>query len=176
MTVVEGQHGQGHGHGAPPREPVRGLRYLTVAGWPRALLTAALFYGIGTGIVCFFRWLADYDPVYEWQLVTLIGAMVMAPIGFLTGLGAFDYWLYYISGRPTRPEDHSGHGAYSWRDYFRVNTDHKVIGVQYLVHDVHLLRARRADGDDLPRRARAAGSRSSSTRRPSTVSSRCTRP
>src|SRR5206468_9219746 len=32
-----------------------------------------------------------------------------------------------------RAEDHSGHGAQSWRDYFRVNTDHKVIGVQYLV-------------------------------------------
>ena len=31
------------------------------------------------------------------------------------------------------PEDHSGHGAYSWRDYFRINTDHKVIGIQYLV-------------------------------------------
>jgi cytochrome c oxidase subunit 1 len=30
------------------------------------------------------------------------------------------------------PEDHSGHGAYSWRDYFRVNTDHKVIGLQYI--------------------------------------------
>ena len=38
-----------------------------------------------------------------------------------------------MSGRPTRPEDHSGHGARSWRDYFRVNTDHKVIGVQYVV-------------------------------------------
>src|SRR3989337_2292641 len=31
------------------------------------------------------------------------------------------------------PEDPSGHGADSWKDYFRVNTDHKVIGVQYLV-------------------------------------------
>ena len=59
--------------------------------------------------------------------------MTAAPIGFLAGIGAFDYWLYYISGRPTREEDHSGHGAYSWRDYFKVNTDHKVIGVQYLV-------------------------------------------
>ena len=36
-------------------------------------------------------------------------------------------------GRPTRPEDHSSHGATSWRDYFRVNTDHKVIGIQYVV-------------------------------------------
>src|SRR5205085_11093856 len=37
------------------------------------------------------------------------------------------------SGAPTQPEDHSGHGARSWRDYFRINTDHKVIGIQYLV-------------------------------------------
>ena len=49
-----------------------------------------------------------------------------------TGIGAFDYWVYYISGRTTRPEDHSSHGATSWRDYFRVNTDHKVIGIQYV--------------------------------------------
>src|SRR5436853_264144 len=51
----------------------------------------------------------------------------------LVGLGAFDYWFYWAAGRPTRPEDHSGHGARSWRDYFRVNTDHKVIGIQYVV-------------------------------------------
>ena len=31
------------------------------------------------------------------------------------------------------PEGHADHGAYSWRDYFKVNTDHKVIGIQYLV-------------------------------------------
>src|SRR6202007_1597048 len=56
-----------------------------------------------------------------------------APIFLPVGLGCFDYWFYWASGRPTRPEDHSGHGATSWKDYFRVNTDHKVIGVQYLV-------------------------------------------
>src|SRR5206468_5688077 len=42
--------------------------------------------------------------------------------------------FYWAAGKPTRPEDHSGHGAYSWRDYFRVNSDHKVIGIQYTVH------------------------------------------
>ena len=59
--------------------------------------------------------------------------MIGAPLGFLVGIGCFDYWFYWASGKPTRPEDHSGHGAYSWRDYFRVNTDHKVIGIQYIV-------------------------------------------
>ena len=80
-----------------------------------------------------------------------------APIGFLAGIGSFDYWLHYISGRPTRPEDHSGHGAHTWKDYFRVNTDHKVIGDPVPGHDVRLLHDRRAHGDALPRRARAAG-------------------
>src|SRR5207247_1959592 len=54
-------------------------------------------------------------------------------VRFLARIGSFDYSARYLIGSPTRPEDHSGHGAHSWRDYFRVNTDHKVIGVQYLV-------------------------------------------
>ncbi len=102
------------------------------AGLIRAAWCAGLFFLIGMYIVVTLRWLAGWDPVYDWNVITVVGALTMAPIGFLLGLGAFDYWLYWISGRPTRPEDHSGHGAYSWKDYFRVNTDHKVIGVQYL--------------------------------------------
>jgi cytochrome c oxidase subunit 1 len=60
-------------------------------------------------------------------------SLLACPIFFLIGLGAFDYWFYWAAGRPTRPEDHSNHGAHSWKDYFKVNTDHKVIGVQYVV-------------------------------------------
>src|SRR6202050_5181136 len=60
-------------------------------------------------------------------------SLIVVPLLFLVGFGAFDYWFYWAAGRPTRPEDHSGHGAHSWRDYFRVNTDHKVIGIQYTV-------------------------------------------
>ncbi len=54
-------------------------------------------------------------------------------IGFLIGIGSFDTWFPWMIGSPDRPDDHSQHGAYSWRDYFRFNTDHKVIGVQYVV-------------------------------------------
>src|SRR3712207_5358987 len=69
----------------------------------------------------------------NWQNAVLIVSLLAAPLFFLGGLGTFDYWLYWASGRPTRPEDHSSHGATSWKDYFRVNTDHKVIGIQYVV-------------------------------------------
>src|SRR5213596_132808 len=63
----------------------------------------------------------------------LLISLLAAPMFFLVGLGAFDYWFYWAAGKPTRPEDHSLHGAQSWKDYFRINTDHKVIGVQYVV-------------------------------------------
>src|SRR5919107_1959161 len=69
----------------------------------------------------------------KWQDAVLIVSLLGAPLFFLVGLGAFDYWFYWAAGRPTRPEDHSAHGAQSWKDYFRVNTDHKVIGIQYVV-------------------------------------------
>ncbi|MFL5974791.1 MAG: DUF4389 domain-containing protein, partial [Solirubrobacterales bacterium] len=78
------------------------------------------------------RALQHYHPVVDSQAILLI-ALIAAPLFFLVGLGGFDYWFYWTSGRPTRPEDHSGHGARSWKDYFRINTDHKVIGIQYLV-------------------------------------------
>ena len=58
---------------------------------------------------------------------------ITGPLGFLWGLGNFDYWLRWCTGAPTIPDDHSDHGATSWRDYFKVNTDHKVIGIQYIV-------------------------------------------
>src|SRR3954466_3548449 len=69
----------------------------------------------------------------KWQNAVLVVGLIASPLFFFVGLGAFDYWFYWASGKPTRPEDHSSHGATSWKDYFRVNTDHKVIGIQYVV-------------------------------------------
>src|SRR3954467_9504569 len=75
----------------------------------------------------------NYAHFIDSNSVLLI-SMIAAPFFFLVGLGAFDYWFYWAAGKPTRPEDHSLHGAHSWKDYFRINTDHKVIGIQYTVH------------------------------------------
>ena len=92
-----------------------------------------LFFGIGARHrPRLLRWYAGWDPLWEWNAIVVVAFLTTMPIGFLAGLGAFDYWVYYALGGETRPEDHSSHGAQSWKDYFRVNTDHKVIGVQYL--------------------------------------------
>jgi cytochrome c oxidase subunit I len=114
---------------------------LRAPGWYRTgafvlggvLFSAALVTAIraGYGLSTPFDGADGWD--YKWQNAVLIVSMIAAPLFFLVGLGAFDYWFYWAAGRPTRPEDHSSHGAHSWRDYFRVNTDHKVIGIQYVV-------------------------------------------
>jgi cytochrome c oxidase subunit I len=115
--------------GPPPR---RGLRRLTGPGWLRVLWFMPLAWIFATLLVIGIRAAMDFSPLWELQPL-IVAWTVIVPLSFLAGLGGFDYWLYWISGRPTRPEDHSGHGARTWKDYFRINTDHKVIGIQYVV-------------------------------------------
>jgi cytochrome c oxidase subunit 1 len=91
------------------------------------------------GLDCLIRGVSFYHPTIDADAILQV-ALIAAPMFFLVGLGAFDYWFYWAAGKPTRPEDHSSHGARSWKDYFRVNTDHKVIGIQYTVHSfIYLL-------------------------------------
>jgi cytochrome c oxidase subunit 1 len=117
-------------HGPPP--PRKGLRRLTGPGWLRVLWFMPIAWVFATLLVIGVRAAMGFEPLWELQ-VLIVAWTVIVPLSFLAGLGGFDYWLYWISGRPTRPEDHSGHGARTWKDYFRVNTDHKVIGIQYVV-------------------------------------------
>ena len=105
---------------------------LRAPGWWRALEYTILGVAFSYGITIGLRALFGYDPLLDGEAVLRVGLLAV-PMFFLVGLGCFDYWFYWASGRPTRPEDHSGHGAYSWKDYFRPNTDHKVIGIQYVV-------------------------------------------
>jgi len=129
-TTAAAEHQHPVHEGLPP--PPGGLRRLLYPGFLRAAWMTPLFFGIGCGIVVLCRWWGGWHPFWLGEIIVLVGALIAAPIGFLAGIGAFDYWTRYAVGAPTVPEDHSGHGAYSWRDYFRVNTDHKVIGMQYL--------------------------------------------
>src|SRR5882757_7633460 len=103
-------------------------------GWYRALLGTLIAAGLGVGLVVTLRSISGLSAFQSEQTgyPQVIVPLIMAPFGFLLGLGAFDYWLRWAVGLPTIPEDHSSHGAHSWKDYFKVNTDHKVIGIQYI--------------------------------------------
>jgi cytochrome c oxidase subunit 1 len=67
---------------------------------------------------------------------TLVAAYVAFAIFFLVGMGAFNFPVSWGLGRPdtTQEEEEAlaGKGEGVWR-YFRFCTDHKVVGVQYLI-------------------------------------------
>jgi cytochrome c oxidase subunit 1 len=104
---------------------------LIAPGWYRAVLMTAGGSAFAFGLVAGLRALQHLTVLKGSPIVTVI--LIVAPLAFLVGIGGFDYWIRWCIGAPTKPEDHSGHGARSWRDYFRINTDHKVIGIQYTV-------------------------------------------
>jgi cytochrome c oxidase subunit 1 len=107
----------------------------TRPGWYRAALCTVLAAAFGVGIVVVLRAVSGL-PAFQSEQTgypQVVVPLITAPLGFLLGIGCFDYWLRWGFGMPTIPDDHSSHGAYSWKDYFKVNTDHKVIGVQYVV-------------------------------------------
>src|SRR4051812_554096 len=110
-------------------------------GLPRAGLFTVLAVIFAFALVTIIRLAYGFSNPFDgsdgwntaFQNAVLIVGLIGAPLFFLVGIGAFDYWFYWASGKPTRPENHDSHGAHSWRDYFKVNTDHKVIGIQYVV-------------------------------------------
>jgi cytochrome c oxidase subunit I len=125
VTAPHDPHTQ-HGRPTGPRRS-----YWVSPGWWRALVWTLISGAIGVALPMFIRHLLGWD--WYSRPVTFTTVLMLMPIGFILGIGCFDYWGRYIIGSPTQPEDHADHGAYRWQDYFKVNTDHKVIGVQYVV-------------------------------------------
>jgi hypothetical protein len=141
VTVQEHEHVETPG--PPPR---RGLKRWTAGGWLRVLWLTPLAFAftavLVVGLRVAFRAAQGADkwhtagfgslnpasgnffsfPPVELQ-VLIVAWLVVVPLAFLVAIGGFDYWAYWVSGRPTRPEDHSSHGARTWTDDFRVHTD-----------------------------------------------------
>jgi cytochrome c oxidase subunit I len=105
-------------------------------GFLKAWYGAALGYAIGAAATMLVRMAFDM-PAYSERPV-FVFASVCSFLGWIWGLGGWNYWAGYVAGRPTpEHEDHSSHGARrGWRDYLIFNTDHKVIGLQYIVTTV----------------------------------------
>jgi cytochrome c oxidase subunit I len=76
------------------------------------LLGAAFSFGLSVLIRALYGH-DNYTHFIDADSILQIG-LLAAPLFFLVGLGAFVYWFYWASGRPTRPEVHSSDGARSW--------------------------------------------------------------
>jgi cytochrome c oxidase subunit 1 len=100
--------------------------------WKRCVSWSVGSVFFAVALVWVLRNLFGNTPTWDAEVYTTAMAG-LGTIGFLIGIGCFDWWWNWMLGRRVDYHDHSMHGARSWRDYFKVNTDHKVIATQYLV-------------------------------------------
>jgi cytochrome c oxidase subunit 1 len=95
-----------------------------------AIVGAVIGYGVG-------HWLGSKIGAHvtsqtetDQDDVAIFTGMFCAVFGWLIGLGFLSYPLWRMLGRPATLREREEHGP--WR-YYRLCTDHKVVGIQYLV-------------------------------------------
>ena len=86
----------------------------------------ALGHWIGTQIGIHVSAQTDTDQ----DDVAILAGLLFATLGWLLGLGFFNYPLRRMLGHAPSLSEHEQEG---WTRYFRHCTDHKVVGIQYLV-------------------------------------------
>ncbi len=97
----------------------------------KGLVWGLLGFLIGAGGTALIRLLTGREP-WSFEPVFVVGYF-FGLAGWLLGVGVWDTWVREYLGLPVKPFEAEG-----WRRYFGFNTDHKVIGVQYLVTFVGL--------------------------------------
>lgn len=90
------------------------------------IVGGAVGYVLGAGLIMGIRGAAG-SGAWEVESVTA-GAWLFGLAGWLLGVGVWRYWAREWFGREAAPYNASGRGR-----YFDFDTDHKVIGIQYLV-------------------------------------------
>ena len=119
---------------------------MAVARQPRPLSQILAQWGIVLGIVGAFigfvvgaqigEHLVPADANSTGSNAALIIGYVGSAIGFLAGMGFFNYPIARLMGqpRPTEADEAFLYGEEGgWKRYFRLNVDHKAVGMQYLV-------------------------------------------
>ncbi len=107
----------------------RAMKTFLMLGVVRGLIVGLAGAALGMALTMLVRATLGY-AAWDAEQATLVGSLV-GVIAYLVGLGTFNAWVAWILGRPT-PEP-GEHHAKGWTRYFGVDTNHKVIGVQYMV-------------------------------------------
>jgi len=112
-----------------------GLKKLLSLDAARGALTGLAGTGVGVGLTMLVRVLIG-RPAWSADGVLTIGIMT-GVIAYLIALGVFNHWWRWAIG--AAPKETVEPPKSGWQRYFSVDTNHKVIGIQYFVTGLGLL-------------------------------------
>lgn len=92
----------------------------------KGLLWGLIGFLVGAGSLTLIRLIAGL-PIIHSEAMIFVG-YTFGLCGWLLGVGVWDYWARDWLGFPLKEYNVTG-----WRRYFNFDTDHKVIGIQYLI-------------------------------------------
>jgi cytochrome c oxidase subunit 1 len=96
----------------------------------RGLLAGLAGAAAGMGIAVAVRYFIMGLPAWNSGPVATIG-IISGVATYLIALGVFKYWAHWLTGG--QPENEAPPPKHTWKRYFNVDTNHKIIGVQYIV-------------------------------------------
>jgi cytochrome c oxidase subunit 1 len=112
-----------------------GLRKLLSLDAVKGALYGLAGTGVGMGITMLVR-RAIGLPAWNADPVIAIGILT-GVLTYLIALGVFNYWARWAVG--SKPKEEQEPRERGWMRYFNVDTNHKVIGVQYFVTGLFFL-------------------------------------
>ncbi len=104
-------------------------------GIVRGFLAGLVGMAAGIGITAGVRLAMGLSP---WRPGANLGiGILIGVVSYLSVVGVFSYWFRWATGREQK--DQPEPALRSWRRYLSLSTNHKVIGVQYLVTSLTFL-------------------------------------
>ncbi|MCL1594627.1 MAG: cbb3-type cytochrome c oxidase subunit I [Actinomycetia bacterium] len=93
----------------------------------KGVIGGLIGFAIGAAIATGIRSATGNSQPFDLEVASMAGYLP-ALAGWLLGVGVWDYWARPWFGLEAKPYTKTG-----WKRYFNFDTDHKVIGTQYLV-------------------------------------------
>jgi cytochrome c oxidase subunit I len=112
-----------------------GLKRVLATDAVRGAVIGLLGTGFGIGLTMLIR-LAMGMPAYSPGPVLTV-SIFTGVLAYLIALGVFSYWVRWAFGLPPKKEEETHKRG--WVRYFNVDTNHKIIGIQYAVAGLFFL-------------------------------------
>lgn len=114
------------------------IKIIFTSALVKGLIGQAVGWSLGYGFIALLRSILGQPTPWLFEPAVAFGA-ITGLLGFLIAAGVLADWFRWIVGKKTELRHGTPPGKPQWSRYLNVDTNHKVIGVQYAIASILLL-------------------------------------